>query len=284
MDAEIHTLLDSEYFEIINFKCRCSECSTSKLEYQETFSICFVRTGNFHFNVFRNSLDVYNGHVLINKPGYDYTVSHLNNMPDECLIYRFKNDFYEKMKDELNLKEDSFFSNGNMQSLVLKTSPELECIHWALLEGIRNDLFNKMAMESMIMEMLQEIMIRMSGFKHLPTIASILKKNHLKTIESAKEYINENFTSDISLFELANYCCVSPFHFSRIFKMFTDYAPNQYLQYIRLKHAELMLKTTSLPVTDIAFSSGFNSIDYFSSAFKKQYKLAPSLYRLSTLA
>lgn len=284
MDAEMHTLLDSQYFEIINFKCRCSECSTSKVEYQDTFSICFVRTGNFHFNVFRNSLDVYNGHVLINKPGYDYTVSHLDNMPDECLIYRFKNDFYERMKDELNLKEDSFFSNGNMQSLVLKTSPELECIHWALLEGIRNDLFNKMAMESMIMEILQEIMKRMSGFNPPQTITHILKKNHLKTIESAKEYINENFTSDISLLELANYCCVSPFHFSRIFKMFTDYAPNQYLQYIRLKHAELMLKTTSLPVTDIAFSSGFNSIDYFSSAFKKQYKLAPSLYRLRTFA
>jgi AraC family transcriptional regulator len=47
---------------------------------------------------------------------------------------------------------------------------------------------------------------------------------------------------------------------------------------VRLKQAELLLKTP-LPVADIAFSSGFNNIDYFSAAFKKTYRLSPTAYR-----
>ncbi|MEC7263845.1 MAG: AraC family transcriptional regulator [Bacteroidota bacterium] len=229
-------------------------------------------------------MDAYNGLILVNKPGYEYTVTHLAGMPDECYIFRFKNDFYKKMKDDLNLKRHWFFSNENMQSLVLKTVPEIECILMAVLNSTDSKLLHKLAMESMITEMLQGVLGLMTDYSEPQRVTTQLKKNHLKTIELAKEYINKNFASDISLLELADHCCISPFHFSRIFKMFTDYSPGQYLQYIRLKHAELMLKTTSLPIIDIAFSSGFNSIDYFSSAFKKQYKVAPSLYRMGTLA
>ena len=211
-------------------------------------------------------------------------MTHFAGVPDECYILRFKTDFYEKMKEDLNLKGHWFFSNSNMQSLLLKTVPEIECILIALLNATGSKLLHKLTLEGMITEMLQGVLDLMTDYSAPQSVTALLKKNHLKTIESAKEYINKNFASDISLLELANHCCISPFHFSRIFKMFTDYSPGQYLQYIRLKHAELMLKTTSLPVIDIAFSSGFNSIDYFSSAFKKQYKVAPSLYRLGTLA
>ncbi|MDQ6763738.1 MAG: AraC family transcriptional regulator [Bacteroidota bacterium] len=45
-----------------------------------------------------------------------------------------------------------------------------------------------------------------------------IKKTQLITIERAKEYILKNFSKNISLNELAQYCYVSPFHFSRTFK------------------------------------------------------------------
>jgi AraC-like DNA-binding protein len=36
-------------------------------------------------------------------------------------------------------------------------------------------------------------------------------------------------------------------------------------------------------VTDIAFSSGFNSLEYFISAFRMKYKFSPTKYRLEFL-
>ena len=37
--------------------------------------------------------------------------------------------------------------------------------------------------------------------------------------------------------------------------------------------------TTDLPITDISFISGFSSLDYFSTAFAKKYKLSPKKFR-----
>jgi transcriptional regulator GlxA family with amidase domain len=42
----------------------------------------------------------------------------------------------------------------------------------------------------------------------------------------------------------------------------------------------MLLRNTARPVADIAFSSGFNSIEHFSAAFKQKYKNAPAAYRL----
>nr|MBU9936678.1 AraC family transcriptional regulator [Ferruginibacter sp.] len=100
------------------------------------------------------------------------------------------------------------------------------------------------------------------------------------TIDKAKQYLSETLTKNTSLEELASHCHISPFHFSRIYKAFTGYPVHQYLQLMRLKHAGMLL-ATALPVADIAFQSGFNSIDYFSAAFKKQYRLSPSAFRAS---
>jgi transcriptional regulator GlxA family with amidase domain len=48
---------------------------------------------------------------------------------------------------------------------------------------------------------------------------------------------------------------------------------------LRLKHAELLIKNTSLPVTDIGFTSGFNSTEYFTAAFRQKYRHAPARFR-----
>ena len=81
------------------------------------------------------------------------------------------------------------------------------------------------------------------------------------------------------LHQLSQHCHVSTFHFSRIFKEFTDFPPHRYLQDLRLKHAETLLKAGELPVAEIGIRSGFNSLAYFSSAFSKKYKLPPTKFK-----
>ncbi|WP_254086531.1 helix-turn-helix domain-containing protein [Dawidia cretensis] len=47
----------------------------------------------------------------------------------------------------------------------------------------------------------------------------------------------------------------------------------------RLKHAEMMLRNTSMPVADAAFASGFNSLEHFTKSFNQQYGLPPAKFR-----
>ncbi len=59
----------------------------------------------------------------------------------------------------------------------------------------------------------------------------------------------------------------------------SSYAPHQYIQIMRLKHAEILIKTTNLSIAEIGERSSFTRTDYFSAAFKKRYQVSPSAYK-----
>jgi AraC-like DNA-binding protein len=277
MDADIYTLYESDFYRVLDFKCRCKDFQTSKPEYSENFNISFVRKGNFVFNVFRHSLDSYNGCVLITKPGYERTVTHIHEVPDECTILDFKNNFYQKLRQIYD--RTKFFTDNDLHTILVNTDMDIEFLHSLILQLIKGGAAGKLRMDNLIMEVIDRSLNSVTEYKPDPRINLRLKKHHLATIETAKKYISENFVNDISLMEIAEYSHVSPFHFSRIFKTFTSYSPYQFLQSTRLKNAEILMRSTRMPVTDIAFSSGFNSLEYFISAFRSKYNFSPVKYR-----
>lgn len=279
MDADIHTLYESDFYRVLDFKCRCTECTTSKPEYSQSFCISFVRKGNFLFNVFRYSFDSYTGCVLITKPGYERTVTHTHAIPDECTIFDFKPAFFEELKQLY--KSVGFLYDHDLHSTLLKTNAETEFLHYQILQLIFNKSGSKLQIDNLVMEIVDHVFHHITEYEPNLAINERLKKNHLLTIERAKDYITKHFTNDISLTEIADYCHVSPFHFSRIFKTFTSISPHQFLLSIRLKNSELLLKETVLPVADVAFCSGFNSIEHFTNAFRQKYKSPPAKFRIA---
>ena len=277
MQADIHTLYESNFYRILDFKCKCGDCNTSKPEYSHAFAISFVRKGNFLFNVFRHSLDSYNGCVIITKPGYERTVTHVHTVPDECTIFDFKKNFYDDLVQHYG--NSKFFLDNDLHSTLIHTNPEMEFLHFYILQLIQSRAGSKLQVDHLVMDMIGKALGAVIDYQPGEKINSRLKKNHLVTIERAKEYMTANFASDISLTDIAGYSCVSLFHFSRIFKTFTSSSPHQFLLGIRLQHAATILRNTSTPVADIAFSSGFNSIEYFTAAFRQKYKCPPTKFR-----
>jgi AraC-like DNA-binding protein len=277
LDADVHTLYDSDFYRILDFKCKCRECITSKPEYSDSFTVSFVRKGNFGFNVFRNSFDSYTGCVLISKPGYERTVTHSHAIPDECTIFDFKKEFYEEMINQYGFIK--FFDNNDQHSTLVKINAETGLLHSLIIESLTTKEKDKLKTDLLIMDFVKTAFGKITDYKHDIKISEKLKRNHLATIERAKEYITTSFTNDISLMEISDYCFVSPFHFSRIFKTLTAFSPHQYLLNTRLKNSELLLKNTPLPIIDMAFASGFNSIEHFSASFKSKFKCSPSKFR-----
>ena len=101
----------------------------------------------------------------------------------------------------------------------------------------------------------------------------------LHIVKIARQFIHHNFSSKISVAEIANKVFVSQYHFSRIFKKHTRYSPYQYLLHIRLRHARRLMLQKELSIKEITFQSGFSSIDHFSAAFAKKHTICPSDYR-----
>ncbi|MEW6196908.1 MAG: AraC family transcriptional regulator [Bacteroidota bacterium] len=276
MGSETRILYQSNFYTIIDFKCNCNLKGTSCVEYQPDFTMSYVRKGNFLFNVFRNSLDAYNGWILLNKPEHEHTVTHFDGLPDECTIFKFNKEFYETIKLDFENLQEKFFNNNDVHSVLIKADAEFEHMHYSILQTLRTKKISNMIIDSFVLEMLYSTLTALHDCEEPVTFSERFKRNHLTTIEKAKHFINEKFEEDISLFDVAENCFVSPFHFSRIFKTITSYSPYQYLLNVRLKKAEILLKTTDLPVTQICFKSGFQNLEHFSYAFKRKYQIAPS--------
>lgn len=276
MKADITTLYRSGFYQVLDFKCRCTDCVTSKPEYADTFSISFVRKGNFLFNVFRNSFDAHTGRVLLTKPGYEHTVTHTHAIPDECTIIEFTGECYLKMTG--HYRNHRFLSDPDIHSLQIHTTADTEFLHHHLIARLLSNRFDRLELDLIVLEILGKTldMVTPASQALLP---QRMKKNHLHTVEDAKDYMLRNFAEDISLTDIAAACCISPFHFSRIFKTFTGYSPHVFLLSVRLKHAEVLLKTTSNPVADIAFLSGFRSTEHFSATFSERFRHSPVKYR-----
>lgn len=221
-------------------------------------------------------MDSYTGCVLVTKPGYEHTVTHTHAVPDECTIFEFRDDFYKGLIDQYGAL--NFFRDEDLHSTLVKTSPVTELLHFQIIR-LAYTGGSRLEIDGLVISLLQKILSSVSDYKPDDRIDTRLKTRHLSTIEVAKHFIVENFADDISLTDIAGHCYVSPFHFSRLFKTFTGYSPHQFLLITRLQQAEILLRNTSQPIADIAFSCGFNGVEHFTAAFRQHYQLPPATFR-----
>ena len=88
--------------------------------------------------------------------------------------------------------------------------------------------------------------------------------------------VEENYTSPISLDELAYLSGRSLSSFKREFQDIYGAPPARWIRERRLSKAHEMLRSSSLSVADVAYNLGFENPTHFSRIFKQQYGYAPS--------
>ena len=103
-----------------------------------------------------------------------------------------------------------------------------------------------------------------------------------RRIVQAKLFIDEHFADNINLNDIADEAFFSKFHFMRLFKTTYGKTPHQYLTWVRIENAKLLLQT-SIPVADVCFSVGFDSVSSFTGLFKRTTTMTPSVYQQQQL-
>lgn len=102
-----------------------------------------------------------------------------------------------------------------------------------------------------------------------------------RRIDSAFEFMNENFHRNITLAEVARLVNMTEVSFSRFFKSKTGITFIDSLLELRLGQASRMLIDTSDSVAEIAYECGFNNISNFNRLFKKKKSCTPKEFRES---
>jgi AraC-like DNA-binding protein len=92
-------------------------------------------------------------------------------------------------------------------------------------------------------------------------------------------FVEESYTSQLTLAQLADVAGLSPFHFLRLFKAVIGTTPYRYVVQFRLREAAMRLLRTDRPVTDIAFEVGFGDLSQFIRTFRAASGLSPGEFR-----
>ncbi len=111
-----------------------------------------------------------------------------------------------------------------------------------------------------------------------------IENNKSKNIVNARlekflRYINDHYTEEITLDNLAKSANVSKSECLRCFKSVLQTTPYKYIMEFRLSKAATMLKTTKNSIGNIALSVGFNQSSHFGKYFKEKTGLSPKEYR-----
>lgn len=101
------------------------------------------------------------------------------------------------------------------------------------------------------------------------------------TLVRAKRLIDNGALEHGTLFDLSERLGISDRYLRQLFDKHLGVSPKAYALFKQCEFAKNLLYQTALPITDIAYASGFNSVRRFNDCFKKQLTLTPSQVRRS---
>ena len=111
-----------------------------------------------------------------------------------------------------------------------------------------------------------------------PTTNEPIKREH----ELYRQFIQllmTHYTQEHEVSFYAKKCGVTPAHFSGAIRKASGHSPLAIITGIIIMNAKAQLKSTRLPVKEIAFSLGFNNLSFFNKYFRKHVEMTPQEYR-----
>ncbi|CAN7423733.1 AraC family transcriptional regulator [Paenibacillus sp. LjRoot56] len=205
-------------------------------------------------------------HTIIPDPGF----------PLRLINLKFTEEWLD---EELRLL---LFSQPNRLSICCESEQliyiEMECRR-LLAESMASQIGKKQAiratLDRLLVDLLRMIPTDPQTILEMPS-SDVPERIKLR---KALNYIDFHFREPITLKQAAAHTPWSPNYFSEKFSTIIGQSFQQYVQEHRLHYAHRLLLNSSLPVTEIALASGFNSLPYFIRCFKSKYGVSPSAGR-----
>ena len=100
-----------------------------------------------------------------------------------------------------------------------------------------------------------------------------------RAVRRSIEYINDNFSEEVRLKDIAGAVGMSMFHLSRTFRASTGVTLHRYLIRARVEKVKALLLDSDQSLAGIAGSAGFSDQSHMNKTFKRYTGTTPRLFR-----
>jgi AraC family transcriptional regulator len=160
--------------------------------------------------------------------------------------------------------------------------PLLEQLAIAVADALREGTEDGLYIESVAQMM--AVHLARTHSSHSKTSHATASNSSYPKISSWKmrhlsDYVEQNLDGDLSLEAMAQVIEISPLYLPRAFKAAYGRSPHQYVLTRRVEKAKELLRSTSLPVVEVALAVGFSSQSHLANWFLRLVGVAPAAYR-----
>ncbi|WP_368282646.1 helix-turn-helix transcriptional regulator, partial [Enterocloster lavalensis] len=105
-------------------------------------------------------------------------------------------------------------------------------------------------------------------------------KNYSRLVQRCITYTDFHYAEPLTLSFFADMCHVTKSYLSNLFRKETGNTLTDYIHTVRLRHALVLLNSTTIPIQVVAASCGYSDLNYFIKLFKRENGISPKQYRV----
>lgn len=258
--------------------------------YHSTYEIYYLLEGNRYHFIDRNIFFVQPGSLVFIAKNRIHKTSPAEQHFHRRFLIEIEETVMEQWFTEMaGGRLCSLFTDE--MSIITLTATQQVFLN-AKLDAIKQEAFQKReAFEEMIEYLLREILLFSFRIKSEGNAAHISVKNligseteKIRTVNRVAGYLADHYQESSSLDELASRFFTNKFYLTRIFKQVTGFTIREYLHIQRVQKAQEFLRSSLLPITEIALMVGFENVSYFEKIFRRYCMQSPREYRVSQKA
>lgn len=253
---------------LMQCRCRAGDAERPIDELHAAFSITVVQRGSFTYRTRAGRIELAPGWLMLGNQGEGYVCSHENSdgSGDDCLFLSLP----------APLLEDALAAIGNtgarlpFKAAGLPPSPRV----MALLRTLQQEGAEGFALEEAALAIVATVR---RSLDEVGVDGGAARED--ERARTAAQLIDAQGTRPLALGDLARAAGLSEFHLLRVFRRCIGITPHQYLMRVRLLRAIDFLRDTDLPVTSIAYESGWEDLSNFNRAFRRELGCSPREFR-----
>lgn len=256
---------------------RAGPFSMESDHYHDTYEIYYLLAGERSYYINHMIYTLRKGDLIfINKNEIHRTTSK-GSARHERILINFEEDFLNNTLVNFNLSFPFFTERSLLLRPVAHEQGAIEALLFTMLKEQNEPRTQQVPyLQTLLIQLFIE-MNRIQEISREP-IAPESSEKQLKVYEII-DYLHAHYAEKLTLEQLSETFYISCTYLCRLFKQTTGFTIIEYLNYIRIKESQRLLRNTNHKVTAIAEYTGFDSIAHFGRVFKQIVKCSPLQYR-----
>ena len=251
-------------------RCTCTAGTDAAApdEQHDACSITLIERGSLGYRTVAGKAQLTRGWLMLGNQGDGYACSHAlsDGSGDDCIFLSIPAAMLEDSLSALGMPG----TTPRFRKAALPPLPRVA----ALLANLLADGDEGFALEEGTLAVIGAVHSALSH-RSAPLASALLDER----ARSAASCIESRAGEQLSIDDVAQSVGVGSFHLMRAFKRSIGVTPHQYLMRVRLLRAIDLLRDTALPITDVAYESGWADLSNFLRTFRRDVGCTPGDFR-----